>query len=1038
MLDSQTLSFTPTMSSAAGTYLGCYADNGNRVLNGFSFSSNYMTVEGCVAACGSRGYSYAGAQDGSQCFCGSGAYTTLGQSTACTLPCNGNSGETCGGGYANSVYTAQANAEPANLSPSATYTAKVSGFTDTSGNSVTPASASFTTSTSAATDGLFLASTNIPNNATDVSATQPIVLTFSQILNPTTVNSSTLKVMNTWNSNLGIAGTYTVVGDQVTFTPATPYPAGATITVGECGGPTDVLGEEYLAGSCYGVELLSFTVTTGTPDTSAPQVVLVQPPDLATNVGLNQPVSVTFNKSISPGSAGGLNTLLFAGEDLQTNGSVTWSADNRTMTFNVGALYNGTNYTIALPAGGVSDMSGNTLASDFISTFSTLVDPPNSNGSVIGSAPGNAASGVPTNSWLTLYLNRQVDTTTLSGNLNVTVNGQLITGTTTSAAGGYEVQFQPGTPFPNGAVVQWFFSNVRDTLGNYFNSASNSFSTVTAPVDPSTAQPTIVSVSPGCCGSANVPPNTEIDVQYSQPIDATTLAGNLYLNSGPATSFNLSLVSPTVVRLVPTAPLNPSTFYGFCTNGNIKGTNGVAAQSSCWLTYFTTTTSSDTTPGSITLGPPNGVINVGTNAYIRVQFSKPADRTTVNSTTVQVMNGSNVIPGTISYNYSGADLVGVNFYPLNSLPPSTQITVTASGILDYAGNTFGTATSQFTTGATPDYTNPNVSFDFPYNTSGIGTNAIFTCRYTEPMDPSTITSGGTYVWSYGANSRVPITYSYSADMMSATMTPTSPLTPSAEFNYTCNSALDLTGNSQNNGGSYLFYTGPGTVTTGPSLVQANPPNNFTGVALNTNYGPFSLGTSLGLLFSEPVSNNSLSGITLTPQGGSPLAINPVPEIGNTAVMVQLPYALSPNTTYTYSVSGVTDYNGNAMTPVTSSFTTGATYDFTNPTLVSTNPANSATSVPDNTSSLTVTFSEPMNPMLVDSSHVYLRLHNTQATVPTTFTISSDLTTITLTPTAPLAASTIYDIVTSSPNWYMTDIAGNPYYPSGVVATFTTQ
>ncbi len=1034
-IDGQTLSFTPTTASPVGTSLGCYADNGNRVLNGYSYSSNSMTVEGCVTACGSQGYTYAGVQSGTQCFCGNGVYSTLGASTACTSTCGGNSGETCGGSYANNVYTAQPNVEPANLSPSATYTAKVSGFTDTSGNPVTPASSAFTTSGTASTSGLALSSTNIPSGASGVSATQPIVLTFSQILDPTTVNAGTLKVMNTWNSALGIAGSYSVVGDQVTFTPTSPYPAGSTIYVGECGGPTDVLDEVFLAGACYSQQLVYFTVSTSSPDTSALQVTGVQPVDGAANVGLNQPVSVTFNKSVSPGSAANYNSMLFAGQSLQTNGSVTWSADNRTMTFNPGALYNGTSYTIALPAGGIADMSGNSLQTDFISTFSTLVDPSSSGGSVIGNAPANNATGVPTNTLLTLYLNRQVNASTLPGNVNVTVNGQLVAGTVTSAANGYEVQFTPGSAFPNGAVVQWFFSNVQDTGGDTFSSTSNSFTTV-ASVDPSTAQPTIVAVSPGY-GSNNVPTNAGIDIQYSQPIDPTTLtAANLYFNSG--TPVNIAAVTPYLVRITPVSPLSASTQYYFCATSGVKGTNGVATPGGCWTTYFTTTAAGDTTPGTITLGPPNGVVNVGTNAYIRVQFSKPADRTTVNSTNVLVMNGANAIPGTWSYNYNGSDLMGANFYPLNPLPPSTSISVTTSGLLDYAGNTFSSASSQFTTAQAPDYTNPNVSFDFPNSTTGIGTNAGFTCRYTEPMDPASIAPGGTYVWSYATSSQVQVTYSYSSDLMSVTMTPQKPLTAGAEYNYTCNNALDLTGNAQNNGGSYTFYTGAGPDTTGPSLLQTNPPNGFTGVPLNSNNGPFGLGTSLGLLFSEPLSVNSLSGITLTPQGGSPLAINLVPEIGDTGIMAQLPSALLPNTTYTFSVSGVTDYEGNAIAPVTTTFTTGANFDWTPPTVASTSPANNATAVPDNISALSVTFSEAMNPVLIDSAHVYLRVHNTQVTVGTTFTISPDDKTVTLAPVTALAPATIYDIVTASPNWYLTDIAGNVYSSTGVVATFTTQ
>jgi len=134
---------------------------------------------------------------------------------------------------------------------------------------------------------------------------------------------------------------------------------------------------------------------------------------------------VTFNKSINPGTTGGTNTQLYAGQDLQTYGSVTMSADNRTMTFNTGALHDSTTYTISLPAGGITDMSGNGLASNFISTFSTASNPATGNGSVTTVSPSWSSTGVPTVTLLTLYVNRQVNAATLPGNLTVTVHGQV-------------------------------------------------------------------------------------------------------------------------------------------------------------------------------------------------------------------------------------------------------------------------------------------------------------------------------------------------------------------------------------------------------------------------------------------------------------------------------------------------------------------------------------------------------------------------------------------------------------------------------------
>ena len=940
------------------------------------------------------------------------------------------------------------NAQQINFAPTSalqattTYTVKVNSFTDASGNSVTPFTSTFTTGSAVSAGGFTFTGANIVNNATVTSSTQPIILTFSQILDPATVNSSTLEVMDTWNSNRGIAGTYQVNGNQVTFTPANPYPAGAEIYVGECGGPTDILGDVFQNGNCYSQQLVYFyapAASVGAPTSLT--VLSVSPANGATNVGRDQAVSVTFSNPINSGTTGGYNTQLYAGQGLQTNGNVTWSADGRTITFNIGALYNGTSYTIAIPAGGVTDEWGNSLTTSFTSTFTTTTDPATGNGSVHSTSPGNNATGVPINSLLTLYMNRQVDAATLPGNLNVTVNGQVYPGNVQSTASGYEIQYTPSTPFPNGATVQWFFSgSVLDVYGDSFNGTSGYFYTAAA-VNPTTSSPQIVAVSPPCCNSLTVPTNGEVDIEYSLPIDSTTLSGNVFRNTGPSTpTFTASLASPNLVRITPSSPWTASTQYGFCTNTSVKGTNGVAAQSICYATYFTTTAGPDTTPGTVTIGPPNGSVNVGTNAYIRLQFSKPVDKTTISSTSVAITTGGNPIPGTWTYNVSNNDVVGANFTPVNPLPPSSAIQVSVSGLLDYAGNAFTTTSATFTTAALPDYSTPSVTLDFGSNTTGISTTASFTCLYSEPIDPSSITPAGTYLYSYVTTAHVPVNYTFAPDMMAVTMTPVSPLLADTEYQYYCQNAIDLTGNAQGNNNSY-FYTGSSSSAAGPVLVAANPPNGMTGVPVNSNNGPWN-SSSLTLLFNEPVATGSLANITFTAAGGSPEPIGVTAQYGNTIASVELPWALAPNTTYTYNVAGVTDLNGNpASGTTTSSFTTGSSFDFTNPAATAVTPLNGSTGVAVN-APLTLTFSEAMNPTLLTSSQIYLRTHNTQTTVPTTLTFSASSTpgtptTVTLTPTTPLAASTIYDLMYVPNNWYLYDIAGN-YEPStGIQSTFTT-
>jgi len=136
------------------------------------------------------------------------------------------------------------------------------------------------------------------------------------------------------------------------------------------------------------------------------------------------------------------------------------------------------------------------------------------------------------------------------------------------------------------------------------------------------------------------------------------------------------------------------------------------------------------------------------------------------------------------------------------------------------------------------------------------------------MDPSSVNAGNTYIYSYVNNGNISVNYTWSADLTSVTMTPVTPLFADSQYVYYCNNAIDLTGNGQNNG-SAGFYTGNGQLSQGPALLYANPPNGMTNVPVNSNNGPW-YGSSLGLLFNEPVASESLGGITLTPQGGSPL------------------------------------------------------------------------------------------------------------------------------------------------------------------------
>lgn len=87
------------------TNLGCYTDNTlSRTLNTSVLVAG-NTVERCQNACANRGFTHAGVEFGSQCFCGTAVQNSPSLSTQCNKECAGDSREICGGSNAINLYT---------------------------------------------------------------------------------------------------------------------------------------------------------------------------------------------------------------------------------------------------------------------------------------------------------------------------------------------------------------------------------------------------------------------------------------------------------------------------------------------------------------------------------------------------------------------------------------------------------------------------------------------------------------------------------------------------------------------------------------------------------------------------------------------------------------------------------------------------------------------------------------------------------------------------------------------------------------------
>lgn len=107
---------TPVSNSTAPTdanYQGCYKDpTGGRALKTklTSITASAMTIDRCQAGCKAAGFSVAGLQYASECWCGNAfsAGTTKLKNEFCNMACAGNSTQMCGSGNINSIYSSAA------------------------------------------------------------------------------------------------------------------------------------------------------------------------------------------------------------------------------------------------------------------------------------------------------------------------------------------------------------------------------------------------------------------------------------------------------------------------------------------------------------------------------------------------------------------------------------------------------------------------------------------------------------------------------------------------------------------------------------------------------------------------------------------------------------------------------------------------------------------------------------------------------------------------------------------------------------------
>jgi O-glycosyl hydrolase len=418
------------------------------------------------------------------------------------------------------------------------------------------------------------------------------------------------------------------------------------------------------------------------------------------------------------------------------------------------------------------------------------------------------------------------------------------------------------------------------------------------------------------------------------------------------------------------------------------------------------------------VSPVNGATGVAVGSSVTATFNIGANASTVtNSTFTLTAQGGSAVAGLVAVSNGG---LTATFTPNASLAYSTTYTATlTTGVQSTAGTALASNyTWSFTTAAGPA---PTVTAVTPANaTNGVAITSAVTATFSEAMSSSTIT-GSTFTLTPAGGSAVAATVVYTANNLTATLTPTSPLA----YNTTYTATITTGVQSSLSTPLAANYTWTFTTATAPppAVTAVTPTNGLTGVAITT---------AVTATFNQAMNSSTITPSTFTLTGpGNTSVQGTVGYNTGTSVATFTPTAnLAYNTTYVATLGiSVTSSTGVALSaPYTWSFTTTTAPV---PTVTTTVPANGATSV-NIGNNLTAIFSMPMNSSTITASTFTLTGPGNTA-VSGLVSYNTGTSTATFTPNASLAYNTSY---TATITTGATSAAGAAL-ASNYVWTFTT-
>jgi hypothetical protein len=425
------------------------------------------------------------------------------------------------------------------------------------------------------------------------------------------------------------------------------------------------------------------------PDSTSPKVSSATPPNNDTNVAVKATISVTFSETMNQSSAQNAFTVVNASADA-VSGSFSWSGNTMTFTPDTQFDYN-TKYTCTIGVG-AEDSAGNTLASLYTWSFTSLYSDDTTQPEVSSVTPSNNDTNVAVKATISVTFNEAMDESSAQNAFT------MVSASASSVSGNFSwigkvMIFTPATALAaNTTYTCTEGTGAEDLTGNLLASAKT-WSFTTGSPDSDTFAPTVIFTVPDDDATA-VLVSSSISVTFSEAMN-TSSAQNAFTVVDPsdnAVSGSFSPWSGNTMIFTPDTSLSNNTKY--------TGTVGTGAKDQADNQMTALHTWSFTTihlpPTVVSVFPSDGATNVPVSSTLSATFSQPMYKPSIE-------DGGVACPGlgggAITWNGDGTT---ATFTPSASLSSSTTYACTINtGVRDLDGNYLAESYSWSFTTASP-------------------------------------------------------------------------------------------------------------------------------------------------------------------------------------------------------------------------------------------------------------------------------------------------------------------------------------------------